>query len=327
MNLGTVRRHTGEYAEARDCYAKSLELAQKIGHQETECDSLQYHGINEHLWGRNFRREGENLIVACEHQSRAWQYLTDALEIARKSGWRKAIANGLNRLAKVYREIYRLEQLPVEVTTPDFSTILHDLQQKVGAFQMPFEIEFEQDLLTRGLFPELNWLQKTARLFDVSALIADGVGDYHRALDSLVDLARVFLELKLRDLVPLVVRRIERIKGFDYEEELFTHISQIIQGNLYFEEGKFDQALEKYKTHYARLAKLVGFALYRLNDNLRNLEWRLSVLPQELILPWCDALEEAWLVQSVSSVRPHMLDMLERTRLKALAQLTSPSSE
>jgi len=324
MNLGTVYRYTGSHDEARSCYEKSLELAQKIGHRETECDSLQHLGINEHLQGRTLRRHGKNLTKACEHQSRAWRYLVDALEIARESGWRKAIASGLHRLAKVYREIHRLRQLPAEITTPDFAEALQAVQQQAAAFQNPFEVEFEHDLLMPGSFADLNWLQKAARLFEVSALVADDASDYHRALDGLTELARSFLELGHFDLVPLIIRRIERIKGYDYEEELFAQISQIIIGDWCFEQGKYDRALEQYKTYYAGLAKLVGFASYRLNDNLRNLKWRLGVLPRELVLPWCDALEDAWLEESVSAARPDMLNMLERIRLDALAQ--SPGS-
>jgi tetratricopeptide (TPR) repeat protein len=323
MNLGTVYRHTREYAEARSCYEESLGLARKIGHRETEGDSLQHLGINEHLWGRTFRREGEKLTEACEHQMQAWQYLVDALGIARASGWRKAIASGLHRLAKVYRETYRLQQLS-ESATPDFSEALQNLQQEARTLQNPFEVEFEQVLLMPGLFVEMNWLEEAARLF---ALMADETSDYHRALDGLTELAGLFLELERFDLVPLIIRRIERIKGYDYEEELFTQISQIIIGHWHFEQGRYDQALEQYKTHYARLAKLVGYASYRLNDNLRNLEWRFSILPPELVLPWCDALEDAWLEQSVSTVQPDMLDMLERIRLKALAQSAGSGSK
>jgi tetratricopeptide (TPR) repeat protein len=320
MNLGTVYRHAGSYDGARSCYEKSLELARAIGHRETECDSLQHLGINEHLRGRTFRRKGRNLTDACEHQAQAWQYLVDALEVARQSGWRKAIASGLHRLAKAYRETYRLQQLPTEIGTPEFREALRALQQDASVFRNPLEVEFEHELLMCGSFADLNWLEKAARLFEVSALMADGTSDYHRALDGLTELARLFLELELFDQVPLIIRRIERIKGYDYEEELFTQISQIIVGDWYFEQGRYDAALERYQTYYARLAKLVGYASYRLNDNLRNLQWRLSVLPHELVLPWCDALGDAWLEQSVSAVRPDMLGMLERIRLDALAQ-------
>ena len=320
MNLGTAYRYSGKHRDARACYERSVELADEVGHRETLCDSLQHMGINEHMWGRGLRRKRENLLEACEHQSKGWRYLTDALEIARESDWRKAIASGLHHLARIYREIHRLRGLPTEVVTPEFTEALQALQQQALAFQMPFEVEYEYDLLMPGPFADLNWLEKAARLFEVSALIADEASDYHRALDGLTELARLFLELGHFDLVPLILRRIERIKGYDYEEELFTQVSRIIEGDRHFEQGRYDEALQIYKIAYARLAKLTGFASYRLDDNLRNLKWRFSILPRDLILPWCDALEEAWLAQSVSTVRPDMLDMLEHIRLDALTR-------
>ena len=319
MNLGTTYRHSGDCAQAEFCYRKSLELAREIGHQETEGDSLQHLGINKHLWGRTFRRRGENLTEACEYQLQAWQHLIDALEIARKSGWRKATGSGLHRLAKVYREIHRLRQIS-DSTAQDFSKALQELEQKAKTFQNPFEIEFEHDLLMPGLFEEMNWLEKSARLFEVSVLMASSVSDYHRALDGLVELARVFLELEYFDLVPQVIKKIGWIKGYDYEEELFSEVSQIIVGHWHFDQEEYGQALEKYKVHYARLAKLGGYPTYRLNDNLRDLEWRFGILPDDLILPWCDALQDAWLEQSVSSIQPTMLDILERIRLESLSR-------
>lgn len=317
MNLGTVSRHTGKYDEAKSNYEKSLGSARRIGHRETESDCLQHLGINEHLWGRTLRRRDEKLAEACEHQIHAWQYIVDSLEIVRVTDWRKAIASGLHRLAKIYREIHRLQQLP-QHATPGFSNRMQTLQQQAQTFHNPFEIGFESEMLMPGSFSEMNWLEKSARLFEVCALIADQTSDYHRELDGLTELARVFLEIQRFDLVPHVIRRIERIKAYDYEEELFAQTSQIIVGDWHFEQGRYDQALEQYKIYYARLAKLGGYPSYRLNDNLRNLEWRFSVLPRELVLVWCDALEDAWLEQSVSTVRPDMIDMLERIRLDAL---------
>lgn len=326
MNLGTIRRHTGQYVEARSCYQKSLELARQIGHRELEGESLQHLGINEHLQGRMFRREGENLAEDCKYQVQAWQYLIDALEIARESGWWKAVASGLHRLAKVYREVYRLQELLLTTDT-GCEEELQALEQKAQSFSNPFEVEFEHSLLMPGLFTEMNWLEKAGRLFEVSALLADEARDYHRALDALMELAWLLLELRRFDLVPHILRRIERIKGYDYEEALFSHISQIILGDWHFEQGRYAEALEQYKTHYAGLAKLVDYASYRLNDNLRNLEWRFSVLPRELVLPWCDTLEDVWLEESVSSVRPDMLDLLERIRRDALAKSSDPQKE
>jgi len=320
MNLGTAYRYSSDCASAKSCYEKGLKLAQEIQHREAICDSLQHIGINAHLWGRTFRRKQENLTEACERQLQAWRHLVEALEMARESDWRRAIANGLHRLAHVYREIHRLQQLSIETETPDFTEALRTLQREARTYQTSFEIEFEYELLMSGPFADLNWLERAARLFEISALVADEANDFHRALDDLTELARLFLELGHFDLVPLILGRIERIKGYDYEEPLFAQLSQIIEGDWHFEQKRYDEALQRYGASYAKLAKLTGYASYQLDNNLRNLEWRFSILPCEMVLPWCDALEDAWLAQSVSTVRPDMLDMLERIRLNALTQ-------
>jgi len=321
MNLGTANRHSDDYPGAASHYEKGLRLAQENMHRETICDSLQHLGINEHLWGRALRRKRENLVEACEHQLQAWRHLTKALEIARESDWRRAIGSGLHRLAKVYREIHRLNELPAEIKTSDFTEALQTLQQEAQTFHMPFEIEYEHELLMPRPFTDLNWLERAARLFEMSALVADDANDFHRALDGLTELARLFLELEHFNLVPLVLRRVERIKGYDYEEPLFTQVIQIIQGDWHFEQGRWPEALQQYGISYARLAKLPGYASYQLSNGLRNLEWRFSVLPHEMVLSWCDTLESAWLAESVSTVRPDMLDLLERIRLDALKKI------
>jgi tetratricopeptide (TPR) repeat protein len=319
MNLGTAYRHSGDYTIAAQHYEKSLELARKNKDREAICKTLQHLGINEHLWGRRLRREQEELVTACQHQLQAWRHLTQSLEIVRESDWRNAIADGLNRLAKVYREIHRLQSMPSQlVDTPGVSDALRELQQEAQTFEMPFEIEYEYDLLTTGHFARLNWLGKAARLFEVSALVADEVNNFHRALESLTEVARTLEELGMEDKVPIVIRRIERIKGYDYQETLFAAMSGMILGDLDFKRGEFRSALEKYGKAYADLTEQLGHAVYLLTDRLRDLEWRLRTLPAEMALEWCDALESEWQARLLLSTRPEMLDLLERIRLEAL---------
>jgi tetratricopeptide (TPR) repeat protein len=321
MNLGTAYRHSGDYIIAAQHYEKSLELARANRNREATCDALQHIGINEHLLGRKLRREHRELATACQHQIRAWQRLVEALEIARESDWRNAIADGLNRLAKVYREIYRLQSMPPQlVDAPAVLEALQALQQKAMTFEMPFEIEYEYELLTAGRFTRLNWLEKASRMFEVSALAADDANNFHRALESLTEVARTLEELGMEDKVPIVIRRIERIRGYDYQEALFAAISEMILGDLDFKRQEFHAAFERYKKAYADLAEQSGYALYLLTDRLRDLEWRLRSLPSEAVLEWCDILEGEWRDRTLLSRRPEMLDLLERMRFEALRQ-------
>jgi tetratricopeptide (TPR) repeat protein len=319
MSLGTAYRHSGEYPTAAQHYHKSLELARENKNREAICNALQHIGINEHLRGRTLRREERDLAEACRHQLQAWQYLAQALEMARLSDWRNAITDGLNRLGKVYREIYRLQTVLSQLAAnEDVRSALQEVQQAASTYQLPFEVEYELDLLTVERFAQANWLGKAARLFEVSALMADEVNNFHRALESLTEVARALEELGMEEKVLIVIRRIERIKGYDYQAALFGAISEVILGSLDFKERNLDRALERYAKAYADIGEQSGYASYLLIDRLRDLEWRLHTLPPEIALAWCDALETEWLHRSVLTRRPEMRDTLERIRFETL---------
>ena len=341
MNLGTAQRHAGNYELAEAPYITSLELAQRSKNREAESHALQHLGINAHLWGRRFRRDllsqsrpGQILIEAsagrqqllalgCERQFGAFQRLTEALELARVADWQGAVADGLNRLAKVYRELDRIDKLlslrKLDLQPP---AVLLDLRNEASKWTMPFEIGYEHDLLTHARFEALvEWFERGIRLFDLSALIAADTNDYQRALDSLTELSRSFVELGKLDEVEIVLGRIERLRAYDYREKLFAAIVEVSRGDLDFKSGLFDSALLKYADAYEELAKQSGLATYMLIDRLRDLEWRLRELPPATAVEWCNTFENQWQTSRVATLRPEMLDSLDRVRIEAQASL------
>jgi tetratricopeptide (TPR) repeat protein len=320
MNLGNAHRHTQDYEAAASHYHQSLTLAEQNADQEAICHAMQHIGINLHLWGRAFRRDKRRMAIACQYQLEAWRYLTHALEMAQKADWRDAIAHGLNRLAKVYRETDRLRTTGPEYTAlPDVAQALAALQREIEHYDMPFEAGYESRLLFPGSFAQLDWLRKAARLFELSALTAVDAHHYYRALDSLTEFATLLLELKYFDLVPQVVQSIEHMQGNNYQEQLLGALCDIIRGDCHCEQGEYDAALEAYRQGYTHLAQQKGYASHILNDRLWNLAWRFRAqLPHELIAHWCDILEMEWLSQKVLTARPDMLRMLENLRLLAL---------
>ena len=316
MNLGTIRRHTNLFDMAHTCYLRSQEYANKRKDREGLCNVLQHLGINQHLQGRWLRRNdksGIDLAKACQHQQQAWNYLIEALQIARESDWEQAIAEGLNRLAKVYREIYHMSGLtPID---PRTQQVLKTLMDKANSYAMVFEIKYEYELIFSGPFESLDWREKACRLFDVSALVAEEVNDFRRALDSLTELTRILLWLKKYEQADLTIKRIEHLKGYDYQEPLFAAMLDILRGTMALDHKQYDDALEKYKQAYSQLAKESGFATYHLIDRLRDLEWRIREdLPAELRIAWCDALEDQWIADGLSSARPEMIDSIEKLR-------------
>jgi tetratricopeptide (TPR) repeat protein len=321
MNYGTAQRHDGQYPEAIESYLRSLAIAEQANHQEGACHARQHLCISEHLFGRTFRRDCVNLEDAAQHQQRALTYGGEAIEMALKAHSMALLASGLHRLAKVFREIYRLETLPQEYHSRPFLEILEKLRNQGNEFYPPYEFEFHHEFLFSGDFTTLGYLAKAARMFELSALIATRAGEKHRALDAWMEASRTLLELRQYNLIESILRQIDNLKSGDYQEELFAILRDITQGDWHFEQNRYQEALEIYKHNYAELARRSGYAKYLLRDRLRNLEWRFSVLPQELVLTWCNELEREWLSRGVSSVYPEMLELLEQIRGKYLKHI------
>ncbi len=134
-----------------------------------------------------------------------------------------------------------------------------------------------------------------------------------------MEFAGLLVELKQFDLVPLIVKRSERLKGYDYQETLFAAMGEIALADVAFEQGDFDTALYKYALSFADLAQQTGYASYLLTDKLRELEKRLHLLPNDTKLAWCDYLANLWETKHVSLSRPDMLRLIEEIRIDMLS--------
>ena len=333
MNLGSVYRHTEDFENAKEYYEKSLNTAEKLNHQEGICQALQYLGINNHLKGRRLRRNvwdsvlasDKNLLTeqatqeinqASAYQEQAWDYLTSALEIARKTGQEDAIADGANRLAKVYREIRRLEQLLERLNAERSEFKAFDvLTKKAGELYLFFrKEEYEEEQLFSADFEQIRgWLDKAAWLFELSALSAKHAHYSHREFESLMDISRIFAEQSKPNELERVIQRIQKIT---FDQNILQAITSILKGNLHFINKQYEQALETYKTAYMALAEQSGYASYLLKDCIRDLRWYLQELSFDKRLDWCDQLEEAWLEKAIDIKRQEMISLIERVRLK-----------
>ena len=162
-------------------------------------------------------------------------------------------------------------------------------------------------------------MERASRLFDLSALVAHEVNDSHRELESLIDLVRICTQYGiLEDFSKLEERLNAARKGFESQKELFTAISEIVQGSFSLTQGAYETALSKYRKAYADLAELPGYASYLLTDYIRDMEWHLRSLPSEIALRWCKELETEWLKRSISVKRSDMLDLIGRVRFDLL---------
>lgn len=312
MNLGTAHRHAGLFDIADTEYTRCLQLAQQYDDHEVLCYVHQHMGINHCLRGAALRREGA-LEAAVERQNSAWDHLMKALAVASGQYSPLLLSHCLGRLARVYEEIRQLDRL-----MGNAPPALRQLKDRAANLHIAEEVQYQSDLLLPGDFAAMSWLEREARLAELSALSATEASEYLRALDSWMLLARLLLELLEFRLVPVVVRRVERIQSFDFLAGYFEAMAQIIHGHLEYETGNFDAALAKYGTYYAELARQTGYASYVLTDSLKDLEARIQRLPPSEALYWCDELGDSWLRGGVASVRPDMLRRLESLRADIL---------
>lgn len=316
MNLGTAYQYAGDYESAAQQYFLCLEMARQAKDQEVLCYVLQQAGRNDLLWGKKLRQDSQKLAQSCIHQLHAWQYLTQALEIAENAKWQPAIAETFTLLGKVYEEIFFLKR-SYEISAPAKSnarSALALLQAKIDSTQLSAELGSKDIFLVKGEFAKLNWLEKSARLYELSLLVANQINDSDKAVESLLALANVLFQLQNHDGISIVASQTENLKSYNLRGEFFTAVSRILRADLDFEQNKYDSALDAYSHAYAIMAKQKGYTFYLLTDRLEHLAQKIRKLAIEIRLRWCDVLEENWLEQSISTVRPEMLRLIEDIR-------------
>lgn len=337
MNMGCAYRYEGDYEKAEASYRQSLGLAESVTDYESIGEVTQHLGINEHLRGRIMRREvleesacrigagpapascRSALERACEHQLQAWHYLTDAFQMAYETDWRSAMASTLHRLAKVYREIFRIRLLLGEADLGAAPEDLVTLETLAGDYSMPLEMQYEGRLVVKEPFAELDSIGKALKLFDLSAWLADEVNDLHRALDALTELARAAAERRDPETLREVLDRVEHLRGYDVQRELFDAMNDIARADLHLIQEEYDQALALYKDAYVRVAEKSGYADFLLLDRLRDLQWRLEELPNGMPLRWLRELQQTWEVELVGNEKwPEMLTILEDIRFHVM---------
>ena len=193
--------------------------------------------------------------------------------MARKAGWQKAIADGLNRLAKVYRELDRLDRLLAanmpEIEPPE---IVQDLHARASALRIPEEEEYQVRSAHGSSLRGVELVRSRGTALRPECLQRWMSSYYHRALESLTELARSFVEINSLDNVQKVLVRLELLlpQSDDYQEKLFAAVVKISWGDLAFRQQDLDGALDMYGEAYLTLASELGYTRYFLVDRLRD---------------------------------------------------------
>jgi len=328
--MGAAYRHAERFTDAAKCYEKCRIIAEEKSDQELIAFVYQHIGINDCLHGSLLRRQNGDIVLATQLQLSAWKNLFKSLEIAREADFRSAIARGLNRMARVYRETELLMRWRSTQTQqlPQYDALLSELIEQGRNYEAPAEIDYHDQLLYKAEFSDLTWGEKAAYLYELSALVDEETHDYFGALDGWIECANLLVDLGYYDLVPRILMRTRYIRASEYQAQLFQAIGEIIQGDLKFKRGELDDALKIYCRAFSLFAVQQGYPNYRLTNRLQVLESRLFSLPPETRLEWCDALRQCWMEDSLLTVRPEMFRMLEIVRAKTLIPgLRSPSDD
>lgn len=328
-NKGMVYRHNEEFQKAVDQYQLGLEIAWQTENEAAFCDVSQQLGICLHLFGRSLRRQNnlppDQMMKSIDYQIQSANHLQVAIDIARKSNSRNAIGDGLNRLAKLYREVHHLTKSLVDTAYPPYvESKLDTLIRNLESFDMTFDEEYMDRLTVKEPFDRLSWLGKCERLFEVSALIAIEIKDYYRALDSLTETARTLMWLGKLAEAETVIGWFSEIREQDVQVKVLKAITELSTAHLEFVRRQYPQALERFTQAFSELANTTGYAAYLLGDRLRDLEWRLRDLLEadpQLAKDWCDHLLRGWDASGALRNRPDMRFMLERIRREVIKKI------
>jgi hypothetical protein len=315
INMGTVHRHAKQFDEAKPFYTTTLELAEFHQDQEVISYTSQDLGINLCLQGRKRRRDGWEILLASQEQLQAFQHVAKGLEIAGRGDYRAPIYTGLSRMARVYEEIYELlalRQSP-SLISEEVEEVLQELEGAAKNFQPPAEVDYQEYLTHPQPFSQLDWLGKAARLFELSALVAEEVHDLRGALDGWAEFATLLIKLGQYDDVHGIIQKLKNVRGAHYQHVLFDAIAQIILAELEFAQGNLDVALEKFAKEFGEFGSESGYPSYMLRNYLEDLDHLIRSLPSKnLKTEWCNTLKEFWREKyDLQSKRPEMFRILQ----------------
>jgi simple sugar transport system substrate-binding protein len=88
---------------------------------------------------------------------------------------------------------------------------------------------------------------------------------------------------------------------------LYTGSRLRVLGNIAFDQGNYNEALDYYLQAYPYIARRGGYSRYMLPKALDWLSERLAALPPQVALDWCDNIDKKWGEEELSFIFPEML--------------------
>jgi tetratricopeptide (TPR) repeat protein len=209
----------------------------------------------------------------------AWESLSTSLEIANQLGDRTELPNILHRMGHVAWDQDRLEE--AEKLLIEGYTIgeeVFDYQQTVNGIEGVVELNYYQ-----------GSLEKSEELRE----------QYYRRAEEFA-------------------RRVREYEDQGYVFPIYSGSMRRILGNIAYDRGDFEAALDYYMEAYPLMAIRGGYSIYQLQDYLKRLEKRIDGLPPAVALKWCGRLSEDWENRGLDREYSQMIDTCNVCRLDAL---------
>lgn len=95
-----------------------------------------------------------------------------------------------------------------------------------------------------------------------------------------------------------------------------------VLGNIAYDRGDYESALQEYLKAYPRIASRGGYSRYMLPEALGWLQERVDQLPPQLALEWCDRIQAHWKTEGLDRDFPEILSVCEIGRDNAKRRAT-----
>jgi tetratricopeptide (TPR) repeat protein len=165
--------------------------------------------------------------------------------------------------------------------------------------------------------------EQALRWFKKSHEVAMKVGDFHYALDSLVEMAELEFQRGRYGKVREYADELEQLDVPVYQQGLFRTIVRTLLADIAYQEGRLGEALEAYCELYPQIARDRGYGLRRiLPKKFDLLKAKLYKLPLETCIDWCDRLIECWRGGELEATQPAIIVAMEDIRRDAVVRLS-----
>jgi tetratricopeptide (TPR) repeat protein len=303
-NLGYITGLQSNYDSALLYCQRALAIQESLG--------LRYHaGLTFNTLGIIYRGK-EDFLTSLKHTNQALA----VFEEFEDQEW----------LSKAYceRGITRWHMGEWEVANADLEKS-YQLYKEMG-----LRFELANILHRRGHVAwDLGDLQAAEQYFRDSAEMGRRVSDFQQTVNSLEGLVELYYfighqyhdegDFKERDVWYAKAERMAQQWQEEFEDQgyyfpLYSGSRVRILGNIAYDRGDYETALQRYLEAYPRIASRGGYSKYMLPKALERLQGRIDGLAPQIALEWCDQIQKDWKSRGLDKDFPEMITVCEIAR-------------